>query len=496
MPSFPLDRSDWIPVALCGGGQDEVSLLEAIETAKDVRRIVGNPLEVAVLMRLLLAIAHCVRAPENSYEWLDVWEDRAGLLQDMARYVRDHAASFDLYSAERPYGQHPGLALPSATPATLVYDRAQGNNPVFLDASQVAAPRSLSSAEAARALLVTHAFAGSGTGGNNPLNGGKKDTMYAGPLCARMVGFLEGDNLAKTIALNLASGRKAGRPGWDQPLADTPGQKSFVGLADLYTRATRSARLRPSEDGERCLAASLYMGQAVPADETDKQDPTLPRYVAQDKKIKAFRLSPDRAAWRSAHLLLAAHPKDEAGPLRAIEQLEPLVSSDQFPRDESIALRLLGVAANAQGPVTELWRDETLRFDLSIVADDARYEAMRGAIEAADGAASRLRGRLFGFAKAYLAGADGNPDPKDVGRLSDELAPDMADYWSMVGPEGERIALDGFAPVAWQKTLQVASESAFRRAVDRLPADARRFRAQFAREEKIDDKAKKGKGKP
>ncbi len=79
-----------------------------------------------------------------------------------------------------------------------------------------------------------------------------------------------------------------------------------------------------------------------------------------------------------------AHIAEPAPPLRALAQLRPLVSEDAFPSHERVSLRILGVLADAQGPSNTLWRDETLRFDLSIVADDARYEALQGAIEAAE----------------------------------------------------------------------------------------------------------------
>ncbi len=88
------------------------------------------------------------------------------------------------------------------------------------------------------------------------------------------------------------------------------------------------------------------------------------------------------------------------------------------------------------------------------------------------------------FAKSYLKVGTLKPKQENIDKLVRELAPDMADFWSVVGPEGERIALDEFDAVAWQKTLQTASDAAFRNAVERLPASARRFRAEYTREEK------------
>lgn len=494
MPSYRLDTQPWIPVVLKTGTPAEVSLLDAIERAPGIRTIAGNPLEVAVLARLLVAIAHAVRQPQDPYEWLDIWHNRRPLLDDMAAHVVENAGLFDLYDPERPFAQHPRLPVPGGPPALLEYERAQGNNPVFLDHSRVSDPVPLPSAAAARALLVTHSYGGSGTGGLNPLNSGKKDQMRAGPLCARLIALLEGEDLAKTIVLNLASDAKPSKPGWLRERADAPGQTPPDGPADLYTRATRSARLLPSEDGLTCTAVSLFMGEAVAGADDGGDDPMIPRYLASDKKFKALRLSGDRAMWRSAHVLLTAAEKPFARPVRALEQLRPLASDGLVSTEEPVRLRVLGVEANAQGPATDLWRDETLPFGLSVLTDDARYAALERAVAGAEETARKLRGRLYRFALAYLRnGGDSSPDSKDAGRLADELAPNLAGFWSGIGPRGERIALDDFDDAAWEKELAAASERAFRKAIDRLPPDARRLRAEFARAEAGQDTLKGGK---
>lgn len=508
MPSFRLDTQRWIPVVWSTGEYEELSLLGAVQRAEEIRALVGNPLEVAVLTRLLLAIAHSVSSPADAYEWIDVWNDRGTLLTKMVDHIRENEASFDLYSSERPFLQNPKLPEPTTSPAVLVYERAQGNNPVFLDASQVAYPAPIPSSEAARALLVTHSFAGSGTGSNNPLNGGKKDVMYAGPLCARMIAILEGDNLAKTIALNLASGMKTGKPNWLRNRVDVPIRTSSEGVADLYTRPTRSARLRPADDLS-CNAVSLYMGEAVDGGEEGGDDPMIPRYLAADKKFKVLRLSRDRASWRSAHVLLTAIERSFARPICALAQLRPLASEGSFPCQEPVQLRVLGVDADAKGPVTHIWRDETLPFGLSVIADDKRYAALEAAVGAAERASRDLIWQLKSFGRRYLqTSTDQAPNDEDVDRLVGDLVghrvikvgnktkviPLLTDFWSAVGSKGERIALDGFDNELWTRALRDAKSEAYRNAIDRLPPDACRFRAEFARtEDGKQDQPKRGK---
>lgn len=493
-PSFRLDQQPWIPCVMQDGSFCELSLLDVLRQSRQIQRIAGNPLETATILRLLLAIAHVVGTPQDEFEWLDIWKAADQHLERMIAYVEQRADVFDLYDADRPFAQHPRLEYGSTTPAVLVYERAQGNNQVFLDHSRVDDPQPLTSAEAARALLVAHAYGGSGTGSNNPLNGGKKDSMLAGPLCARLIGVVEGQNLLDTIVLNLASNVRCGKPAWERPVCTGPSKTPSQGVADLYTRNTRAVRLTPNEDGSRCVAVAIFQGEAVANDEDAPIDPMIPRYRASDKRFKPVRLNPDRAMWRDAHVLLAASSAATAIPIRALPTLRVLASS-KLLSEGAVSLRILGIAADAQGPVTSLWRDETLPFGLSVITDDARYAAMTRAVALAEEYAIRTRKRIYGFAHRYLQDSSAaSPDKQTVSTLADELSSNLCDFWSTLSPVGQRIACDGFDEDAWAQLLRKTSEAVYQQAINRLPPDARRFRAQFAK--RSDDSGAVEDGRP
>jgi hypothetical protein len=220
---------------------------------------------------------------------------------------------------------------------------------------------------------------------------------------------------------------------------------------------------------------------------------------AEGKKYVPLRFEAGKALWRSAHALLAINPSGSANqlagrPLPALDQLRRLAMRYDGLALSAVTVRACGAGGNAQGPVTDLWRDETLPFGLSVLTDDARYAALERAVAGAEETARKLRGRLKWFALAYLRnGGHSSPKPKDAGRLADELAPNLAGFWSDIGPKGERIALDDFDDAAWEKELAAASDRAFRKAIDRLPPDARRLRAEFARAEAGQDTPKGGK---
>jgi len=463
------------------GTARDLSLLEVFERAPSIYQLAGNPLECAALHRLLLAVVHRVDSPKDRESWLVLWKNRNQLFEAVIEYLASTADKFDLYDPRFPFAQHPGLPHQGKTPAELVYDRAQGNNPVFLDSSVVSSPEPISSAMAIRSLLVTHAFGGSGTGGLNPLNGNKKDTMLAGPLCARFIAVVEGANLAETLLYNLVIGADVGSPVWDREVVDVPRQSRPSGLCDLYTRATRNVKLEPNDDGESCVAVSMVMGDAVLSDEDSLIDPLIPTYLAHDKKYKAMRIDPDKALWRSSQVLLVPEVSESARPLPAVALIRQLVNRGDFQEDVQVRIRTLGVAANAQGPVTEMWRDEYLPFSLKLFSGDDGYQKLANAVDCADKEAKTLSFHLAGFAARYMADGGSSPEPKSISRLIQEISPNLSDFWMEIGPEGERIALQSIDEMEWSKRLVTVRQSAYEAAIDRLPPDARRMRAQFQR---------------
>jgi hypothetical protein len=156
------------------------------------------------------------------------------------------------------------------------------------------------------------------------------------------------------------------------------------------------------------------------------------------------------------------------------------VAGLSVPRDARIGLRFLGLAAEPGKDATEAWRDETLPFSLSVVADDAAYARLAEAVATAEEEGRRLRGRLKRFAERYLAAGTSKADPSAVDRLVEELAPGMDAYWREVAPAGQRLGENPPDPEAWRADLRRIASRAFDQAVGRLPVDARRLRAQFA----------------
>jgi hypothetical protein len=154
---------------------------------------------------------------------------------------------------------------------------------------------------------------------------------------------------------------------------------------------------------------------------------------------------------------------------------------------------VVGISGKAGQVKHYFWRDETLPFGTSVVADDARFAQLDRAVQTAAKKAKETRNRIYAFAARYLQnGAAASPIKNDIGRLADELSPDLADFWGTLAAPGERIACDGFDEVSWAKLVETAAENAFRNAIDRLPPNARRYRAEFIRPANSATKQRKG----
>src|SRR5690606_20160218 len=107
----------------------------------------------------------------------------------------------------------------------------------------------------------------------------------------------------------------------------------------------------------------------------------------------------------------------------------------------------------------------------------------------------RTRKRIYGFAHRYLQDSSAaSPDKQTVSTLADELSSNLCDFWSTLSPVGQRIACDGFDEDAWAQLLRKTSEAVYQQAINRLPPDARRYRAQFAK--RSDDSGAVEDGRP
>jgi len=489
------------------GTEREVSLVEVFEAAASLRTLSGTPLEVAVVLRLLLAVAQLTETPNSLNRWSELWQDRDGFMRRCAAYVRQQGDTWDLFHPERPFLQDKRLAIIDGEPLDPTFlSRGKVGTDAFVSHVS-AADRPIRPAVAARALLVAHAFSVGGTGTPNPVlpkRPGKKNDVNdkyskSSLLAQSVIAFLNNSPLDRLLHLNLLASVKADAPGWRFSPAQTADPVPCQCIADRYTRPATSALLYPNDDGSVPRATVTIGSTFVRADSKKNEpgdamsDPMLPH----DKNLRQLELDSGKALWRSAHILLATQGR--ALPL--IDQLQRLRRRVLVDSDVG-SLRIVGIAGDRGKVKHYFWRDESLPFGLSVITDDQRYAELERAIGSAEDTQKKLERHLKRFARAYLGlDSDGrqNGDPKreaeDIRSLIGELVgfkkvkwgketvtiPLYTEFWSDIAPSGERIACDGFDEAAWATLLKDAAQRAFRCAVDRLPPDARRHRAEYAR---------------
>jgi CRISPR system Cascade subunit CasA len=481
MTSFRLDRQPWIPITTIDGVATQANLTEVFRDATRIAALGGSPLEAVAISRFLLAIVHLVDTPTSLDAWKKLWQTRPDLMSRCAQYIENQADAWDLFHEKHPFGQVPTLSKTLNPAHLLVYDAARKNNAVFADHSLVEVPVPIPASTLARGLIVTNAYAGSSGGG-----------YRSGPLAMRTVAMLRGSTLDRTLLLNLLVQTDLPQSydwkRYGQAIDNIPPR---VNIVQRYLWTARRVRLLSDVTAAAAATMMLSPGNAMPETERTEDPMVVMRKDLKGATYVPLRLDAGRALWRSAHVLLNWH--EDTKRLGAVDQLHKVLRRGIISADDHISMRVCGVAGEAQGPASELWRDETLPFGLSVVSDDERYSALVRAVSAADEAASKTRKRIYSFCARYLQnGADSAPDKKDVGRLCDELAPDLADFWGALAPAGERIACDGFDETAWSALRKSTSEDTVRQAIDRLPPDARRYRAEFGRGVERVRKQKKG----
>jgi CRISPR system Cascade subunit CasA len=147
MATFRLDREPWIPVVHSTGTEAEVNLVDVFDQAASIRSLSGTPLEVAAILRLLLAISHLTETPANLARWGELWQDRAVFMKRCAAYVRDQGEVWDLFHSSRPFLQDKRLTVLTGEPV----------EPTFLSRGKVGADAFVSHMSAADIALLTPA---------------------------------------------------------------------------------------------------------------------------------------------------------------------------------------------------------------------------------------------------------------------------------------------------------------------------------------------------
>lgn len=444
--SFNLVHRPWVPVVRMDGSVDDLSILEVLEQAADLRQITGDiPTQVFAIQRMLLAILHrSWNGPASISEWTDRRDHWAASLAEVREYLSAFEDRFDLRDPRAPFFQvadlrtakdeHSGLEK-------LIADVPNGH-PFFTTRIGRGLDR-ISWPEAARWLIHVHAFdpAGirSGAVGDPRVKGGKGYPL--GPGWSGQIGgvSLVGASVRETLLLNLLVPEECGLesseidvPPWERPPlgAGVEGVDSRppTGHLDLYTWQTRRVRLVGDDDG----VVGLILAQGDRATPQNRQalEP-MSAWRFSEPQTKKFGMAtymplkhnPERAFWRGLAALLpeVAAPDGSADPARRLQPaILTWVSALRFEKaldsEAVIRIRATGMTYGSNESIVEEIVDDMLSLPITLLgADDSRLRTVAvEAVEQAEKAVLALANLAGNLAAA--AGAGEVDGPRDRAR--------------------------------------------------------------------------------
>ena len=412
--SFNLVDRAWIVVRMLDGSRKVLSIREVFHLAESVQCPANDiATQDFAILRLLIAVlqrAVIIRINEGDFDedvlpadvWGELWKE--GLpLKDIDAYLDAWHDRFDLLDAEQPFMQVADLASTKGEVSDLkkVLIDVPDGLPLF-SLKSGAGLKSLSLAEAARCLVTVHAFDTSGikTGvvGDPSVKGGKSYPIGTG--WAGSIGgvYLEGNNLAETLLLNLILCSNwcpqddftefvadDDLPAWEQP-QKTPGDdgRKPSGSADLYSWQSRRVKLFAEDD--EVVGVVLSNGDKIEPHLCASLEPMTcwRRSQNQEKKLGIHpvylptHLQKGKAIWRGlASLLPEFHTSGDEerrapGVTLWAGHLASLEGGRVLPANYKVRIHSTGFEYGVQSSVVSEMIDDAMTLSVFLMSGDGK----------------------------------------------------------------------------------------------------------------------------
>lgn len=503
--SFVLADRPWIPCERLDGTVVELSTHDALVEAGSLRGIVDpSPLVVAVLHRHLLAIVHrVVDGPRDFEAWAAVV--RAGRFEDtgVAAYLDRVRDRLDLFHDEKPFAQVRGLVaqFPDYLDPIdqLGIERSSWGGARALFQHRPSSYRAcMSPAEAARALLVHHAFA---TGGlvkkpNEPTS------ATAAPLVRSGVILLRGRTLFETLVANLlpyapeleqpVAATAADAPSWEQPplprelrRTDEP-KRVPLGWLDMLTWIAR--RIELVREGDEVVSYVRCVGQGL-ADGAPN-DPIVSYRLDDKRGFVSLGIDPERAFWRDATALFESAKSKGRSHVRprTLDHIGSLEAQEVVGARAAYQIELHGLAAVKSR--LDSVRVERVWVRAHYLEDPDVRDAVTKMLDVSNDAASALRSSLWTYGRHMLSEGSRDPATADVGNLVRSMHSEPA-LWAALGVEFDRAlrAFDDGTEAAVRRFVVQAvahARAALQRATESADDTARSLKARAIAERSLE----------
>jgi CRISPR system Cascade subunit CasA len=410
----------------------------------------NNPLTVAALHRVLLAIIHrAVDGPATSDDWSVLWRGKSFLNTPVLEYLEEKRERFDLFSEQYPFYQTAGFSLDSPTTSQkLLHELATANNKTLFDHNLDTHPAALKPDQAARALITAQMYSFGGGQGATSERFGKtfcKHPNFAhAPLVFGALILIQGENLFETLMLNLLRYSKEDNqpipctsidaPVWEIDTINTPMERVSEGYLDYLTWRSRHIRLLPEEENGETVVRFLYMAQG---DIIHKQfheripgDPMFAYSQGKDGNRYAIKLDAERSFWRDSAALFEFgagqdSKKYDDRPLN-VRRAAGLKSRNVLPKG-ALRCNIIGIANDKANPL--YWRMEQFTVPSEILEDVKILERLKDALRFAEDVGLTVRSQTRSLAQYVLAPDGRKADTKAVTRLASALGTE-AQYWA------------------------------------------------------------------
>lgn len=413
---FNLLHERWIPVVLTDGVAREVSILNALKDASEIRELSGDiPQEVLPIMRMLLAILYRSHGYETNSEseliemWTDIWNQGHFDYDLIEEYLLPLERRFDLFDSNHPFFQVAGLDYDGKGPdpvGELIADVPKPDKYLFSTRDRNHLD-GISYAEAARWLIFMHAYDTAGIKspvvGNTHKKSGKvyapKGAVGTGLLGAEGGVYFEGINLFQTLMLNWVlfdSQRSQGAPllgnvhdsaAWERESGDPDSRLASpdepAGPVGMFTWQSRRIRLARDIDAKRVTGVvSCYGDITAIVDKQGVEPMTAWRESKQQQKKLGTPYVPlmpvvhdsSRLLWRGTSSLIAARRGDNETDLRPgiVRWVDTLYEENAFGNSTPVVtIHAQGMEYGTQSSVFSNGIDDSFSFPVSMLRYDS-----------------------------------------------------------------------------------------------------------------------------
>ncbi|MEI7847001.1 MAG: type I-E CRISPR-associated protein Cse1/CasA [Chloroflexota bacterium] len=423
--SFNLVDQKWIPCLHIDGHIEDLSLLDALAKAHQLRGIHGDsPLETASLYRLLLAVIHsAMRGPRRKSDWSRLWVAENFDMAMIEGYLNKWRDRFDLFHPQRPFYQVGDERAKTKSVISLVFDMASGHNAALFDHHTEGTGVSLQPSNAARALITVQNFGLAGLF----LSG---SPFTDGPWSRGILFFLEGENLYKTLVLNLLPypddevrpTQSNDQPAWEKDNPFEPERQIPLGYLDYLTWQSRRILLKLEDD--QPVVRTMTMAPGLRLDGSIQDPMKAYRHNEEKEFWMSMRFTEDRSMWRDSGSFLG---------IKNIHGIPPqpfswLVDRLDEPGHQKFQLMAFGMA-NDQAKV-EFFREEHLPLSLRYLENENLIADLRQALDLSERTRFSLRYAVQGLALLVVSPKSDGKKWKEVDRISRDQAEKLTSHWN------------------------------------------------------------------